>query len=103
MKLYKRWKNTNTLGKPWNEQGNLRWHKEDLVPKCELISREIDAIGAKWRARQEEITVKLKLSQACLMTALTCGLKAWANIRKKEMKELEEKNTVKLWRRYFNS
>lgn len=30
------------------------------------------------------------------MTALTCGLKAWANIRKEEMKELEEKNTVKL-------
>ena len=42
-----------------------------IARKCETISREIDARGAKNKVGKEEIRVKLQLVETCLMTALT--------------------------------
>ena len=65
-------------------------HIKVIARKCETISREIDAIGAKNQVGKEEIRVKLKLFDTCLMTALTYGMEAWANIRSVEMWEIEK-------------
>ena len=54
------------------------------------MSRETDAIGAKNQVGKEEIRVKLKLFDTCLMTALTYGMEAWANIRSVEIREIEK-------------
>ena len=76
------------LGITINEEGNLEEHIKVIARKCETISREIDAIGAKNQVGKEEIRVKLKLFDTCLMTALTYGMEAWANIRSVEMREI---------------
>ena len=78
------------LGITINEEGNLEEHIKVIARKCETISREIDAIGAKNQVGKEEIRVKLKLFDTCLMTALTYGMEAWANIRSVEMWEIEK-------------
>ena len=69
------------LGITINEEGNLEEHIKVIARKCETISREIDAIGAKNQVGKEEIRVKLKLFDTCLMAALTYGMEARANIR----------------------
>ena len=73
-----------------NEEGNLEVHIEVTAKKCETISREINAIGANNQVGKEEIRVKLKLFDICLMTALTDGIEAWANIRTVEMRKIEK-------------
>ena len=78
------------LGITINEEGNLEEHKKVISRKCETISREIDAIGAKNQVGKEEVRVKLKLFDTCLMTALTNGMEAWENIGLVEMKEIEK-------------
>ena len=59
------------LGITVNKEGNLEQHIKVIARKCEIISREIDAIGAKYQVGKEEIRVKLKLFDTCLMAALT--------------------------------
>ena len=44
-----------------NKLGNLKGHILELNRKCEVINREIKAIGAKHQVGKEEIRVKLKL------------------------------------------
>ena len=44
-----------------NKLGNLKDHLLELNRKCEVINREIHAIGAKHQVEKEEIRVKLKL------------------------------------------
>ena len=44
--------------------------------KCKTLSREKDAKEAKNQVRKEEIRVKLKLVDTCLMIALTYGIDA---------------------------
>ena len=78
------------LGITINEKGNLEQHIEVIEKKCETISREIDAIGTKNQVGKEETRIKLKLFDTCLMTALTYGIEAWANIRTVEMREIEK-------------
>ena len=78
------------LGITINEKGNLEQHIEVIEKKCETISREIDAIGTKNHVGKEETRIKLKLFDTCLMTALTYGIEAWANIRTVEMREIEK-------------
>ena len=73
-----------------NKLGNLKDHILELNRKCEIINREISAIGAKHQVGKEEIQVKLKLYETCLMTALLYGLEAWAKIDKDEMNEIEK-------------
>ena len=76
------------LGITINKEGNLEVHIKVTAKKRETISREIDAIGAKNQVGKEEIRVKLKLFDICLMTALTDGTEAWANIKTVEMREI---------------
>ena len=45
-----------------------------MARKCDAISGEADAIGAKNQVGKEEIRVKLKLFDTCLMTALAYGM-----------------------------
>ena len=65
----------HSLGITKNEECNLEEHIKAIARKCETISEEIDAIGAKNQVRKEEVRVKLKLFDNCLMTALTYGMK----------------------------
>ena len=51
---------------------------------------EIGAIAAKNQVGKEEMRVKLKLFDTCLMTALIYGMEAWGNIRLVEMREIEK-------------
>ena len=78
------------LGMVINKLGNLKDHILALNRKCKIINREISAIGAKHQVGKEEIHVKLKLCETCLMTALLYGLEAWAKIDKDEMNEIEK-------------
>ena len=59
------------LGITINKEGNLEEHIKITAKKCETISTKIDAIGAKNQVGKEEIRVKLKVFDTCLMTALT--------------------------------
>ena len=60
-----------------NKSGSLKGHILKLNRKCEVINREISAIGTKHQAGKEEIRVKLKLYEGCLMPALPFGLEVW--------------------------
>ena len=55
-------------------------------------------MGEKNQVGKEEIRVKLKLFDTCLMTALTYGMEAWADIRSAEMREIEKIQGKKLKR-----
>ena len=48
------------------------------------ISREICAIGARTQVGKEEVKVKLKLFEACLMPALFYGMETWKKLSKAE-------------------
>ena len=54
------------------------------------MSWKIDAIGTRNQVGKEEIRVKLKLFEGCLLTALIYGMESWGNIRPLEMKEAEK-------------
>ena len=60
-----------------NKLGNLKDHILELNRKCKVINREINAIGAKQQVGKEDIRVKLKLYETCLMPALLYRLEAW--------------------------
>ena len=83
-----------------NKLGNLKDHILELDRKCEVINREISAVGAKNQVGKEEIRVKLKL-YVCLIPALLYGLEAWGKIDRDEMNEIE-KIQGKLLKRIFN-
>ena len=78
------------LGITINEEGSLEEHMKVIAKKCETISREIDAIGAKNLVGKEKLRFKLKLFDTCLMTALTYGMAAWANKRSVKIREIEK-------------
>ena len=78
------------LGITINEEGKLEEYIKVIARKCETISREIDAIVAKNQVGKEEIRVNLKLFDTYLMTALTYGMDAWANIRSVEIRKIEK-------------
>ena len=69
------------LGMVINKSRNLKDHILELNRKCEVINREISPIGAKHQTGKEEIRVKLKLYETCLMPVLLFGLEAWGNNR----------------------
>ena len=78
------------LGMVINKLGNLKDHILELNRKCEVVNREINAIGAKEQVGKEEIRVKLKLYETCLMPALLYWLEAWGKMDKNEMNEIEK-------------
>ena len=65
------------LGLVINKLGNLKDHILGLNRKCEAINTEINATGAKHQVGKEEIIVKFKLYETCLMPSLLYGLEAW--------------------------
>ena len=73
-----------------NKSGNLKDDALELNGKFEAINREISAVGAKHQVGKEEIRVKLKLYETCLMPALLYGLEAWEKIGKDEKNEIEK-------------
>ena len=73
-----------------NKLGNLKDHLLELNRKCKVINREINAIGAKHQVGKEEIRVKLKLHETCLMQVFLYGLEALGKIGKDEMNDIEK-------------
>ena len=73
-----------------NKERNIEEQNKKIKKKCEVISREIDVIGTKNQVGKEEIKVKLKLFETCLMTALTNGMEAQGNMILVEMSEIDK-------------
>ena len=67
------------LGITISTDGQLTEHIKELNTRCDIINREICAIGAKTQVGKEEVRVKLKLFETCLMPALLYGMEAWKN------------------------
>ena len=57
-----------------NSEGNLKDHIQQVETKTNNISREIKAIGSKSQDGSEEMKVKIKLFETCLMPAIIYGL-----------------------------
>ena len=70
--------------------GQLTEHIKELNSRCDIINREISAIGAKTQVGKEEVRVKLKLFETCLMPALLCEMEAWKKFSKAEIQNLEK-------------
>ena len=60
-----------------NKSGNLNDHILAGNRKCDIINREVSAIGAKHQVRKEELRVKLKLYKFWPMLGLLYELEAW--------------------------
>ena len=70
--------------------GQLIEHIKELDTRCHIINRDICAIGEKWQVGKVEVSVKLKIFQACLMPAFLYGKKAWKKLSKAEIQHLEK-------------
>ena len=77
------------LGMVVNTEGNLKDHIQEMGQKSNKILLEINAIGAKSQVGTEEIRVKLKLFELCLISAIQHGLAAWGRILTREIEEIE--------------
>ena len=73
------------LGITISTDGQLTEHIEELKTRCGIINREICAIGAKTQVGKEEVRVKLKLFEKCLMPALLYGMESWKKLLKAEI------------------
>ena len=78
------------LGITISTDGQLTEHIKELNTRCDIINREICAIGAKTQVGKEEVRVKLKLFETCLMPALLYGMEAWKKLTKAEVQQLEK-------------
>ena len=74
---------------------------KELNSRCDIISREIYAIGGKTQVRKEEVRVKLKLLETYLMPAVVYGMEASKKLSKEEI-QLLEKNQGKFLKRMFS-
>ena len=70
-----------------NSEGNLKDH---IRQETNNISKEIKAIGSKSQVGSEEMKMKIKLFQTCLMPAIIHGLEAWGRITATELKEISK-------------
>ena len=73
------------LGMTISTDGQLTEHIKELNSRCDIINREISAIGAKTQVGKEEVRVKLKLFETCLMPALLYGMEVWERLPKAEI------------------
>ena len=78
------------LGMTISTDGQLTEHIKELNSRCDIINREISAIGAKTQVGKEEVRVKLKLFETCLMPALLYGMEAWKKLSKAEIQNVEK-------------
>ena len=70
--------------------GQLTEHMKEVNTRCDIISREICAIGAKTHVQEEEVSVNLKLFETYLIPALLYGIGAWKKFSKAEIQHLEK-------------
>ena len=68
----------------------LTKHIKELNSRCDIINQELSTIGAKTQVGKEEVRVKLKLFETCLMPALLYGMEAWKKLSKAEIQNLEK-------------
>ena len=68
------------LGITLNKEGNLKDHTKETESKASRIIREIDGLSSKQNVGQEEIRVKIKLFETCLLPAILYGFEAWRKI-----------------------
>ena len=73
-----------------NKEGNLKEHIKETENKANRIIREINEISSKHNVGQEEIWVKIKLFETCLISAILYGFEAWGKISKSEMQAIEK-------------
>ena len=78
------------LGMTISTDGQLTEHIKELNSRCDIINQEINAIGLKTQLRKEEVRVKLKLFQTCLIPALLYGMEAWKKLSKAEIQNIEK-------------
>ena len=76
------------LGMTMSADGQLAEHIKELNSRCDTINREICTIGATTLVGKEEVRVKLKLFERCLMPALVYGMEAWKKMSKAEIQNL---------------
>ena len=76
------------LGMVINTEGNPKDHIQEMWQKLHKLL-EINAIGAKSQVGTEEIRVKLKLFELCLMPTILHGLAAWGKRLTREIEEIE--------------
>ena len=76
------------LGMTMSADGQLAEHIKELNSRCDTINREICTIGATTLVGKEEVRVKLKLFERCLMPALVYGMEAWKKMSKVEIQNL---------------
>ena len=77
-----------SLGMTMSTDGQLAEQIKELNSRCDTINREICTIGAKAQVGKEEVRVKLKLFERCLMPALVYGMEAWKKLSKAEIQNL---------------
>ena len=70
--------------------GNLKEHVKETESKASRILREINGISSKQNVGQEEIRVKIKLFETCLIPAIFYGFEVWGKILKSEMQAIEK-------------
>ena len=83
------------LGVTISTDGQLTEHIKELNSRCDTINREISAIGAKTQVGKEEVRVKLKLFETCLMPALLYGMETWKKCCQKQKFKIQKKSKVK--------
>ena len=59
-----------------NKEGNLKEHIKETKSKAERIISKINEILSKQNVGQEDIRVKIKLFETCLITAILYGFEA---------------------------
>ena len=64
-------------------------HIKQLKSGCDIIKPEISAIGEKTQVEKEEVRVKLKQFQTCLMPALLYGMEAWKKLSKAKIQKVK--------------
>ena len=62
------------LGMVIKSEGNLKDHIRQVQTKTNNINKEIKAIGSKSQVGSEEMKLKMKLFERCLMPAIIHGL-----------------------------
>ena len=70
--------------------GQLTEHMKKLKTRNDFINIEICATGAKTQIGKEEVRLKLKLFETCLMPALLYGMEAWKKLSKAEIQNVEK-------------
>ena len=78
------------LGVTISTDGQLTEHIKELNSTCDTINREISAIGVKTQVGKEEVRVKFKLFETCLMPALLYGMETWKKLSKAEVQNVEK-------------